>query len=325
MSDVSSPARSPRRGRIDVHAHYLPPAYYDALRQAGLTELDGGISVPSWTVEAALAMMERFNIATQILSVSSPSVHFVAGDKAVRLARAVNEAGADHVRAHRGRFGLFATLPLADVSASLAEIAHAFDRLGADGVVMTTNIDGVYLGDPRLDAVFDELNRRKAVIFLHPTSPACFEALSMGRPAPVIEFPFDTTRAAVNLVFSGTTKRCPDIKFILPHAGGTLPFLVQRIVGANRLAPSGMDPADALAQMRRFYCDTAGSANDHAIPALRQLVPITQILFGSDFPFTPLPAIDGFVDYLAASRAFTEGERAAIAHGNALKLFPRLA
>jgi 6-methylsalicylate decarboxylase len=312
------------RGRIDVHAHFLPPAYRDALLAAGLRELDGGIPVPSWSVEAALGMMDRFGIATQILSVSSPSIHFVEGDAARRLARAVNEAGADYVRAHRGRFGLFATLPLPDVAGSLAEIAHAFDRLGADGVVMMTNIGGIYLGDPRLDAVFDELNRRKAVIFLHPTSPACFEALALGRPAPVIEFPFDTTRAAVNLVFSGTTKRCPEVKFILPHAGGTLPFLVQRIVGRNRLRPSGMDPADALAQMQRFYCDTAGSANAHAIPSLRQLVPVTQILFGSDFPFTPEPAIAGFVEFLATSGLFTEAERAAVAHGNARKLLPRL-
>ncbi len=312
-------------GRIDVHAHFLPPVYYDALREAGLRELDGGIPVPSWKVEDSLAMMDRQGIATQMLSISSPSIHFVSDDKAYRLARAVNEAGADYVRAHRGRFGLFATLPLPDIAASLAEIAYAFDRLGADGVVMMTNINGIYLGDPRLDPVFDELNRRKSVVFLHPTSPACFEALAMGRPAPVIEFPFDTTRAAVNLVFSGTTKRCPEIKFILPHAGGTLPFLVQRIVGRNRLSASVMDPAEAFAEMRRFYCDTAGSANAHAIPSLRQLVPITQILFGADFPFTPEPAIAGFVEFLGRSNLFTDEERAAIADGNARRLFPRLA
>lgn len=147
----------------------------------------------------------------------------------------------------------------------------------------------------------------------------------MGRPAPVIEFPFDTTRAAVNLVFSGTTRRCPDIKFILPHAGGTLPFLVQRIVGANRLKPSGMPPTEALAEMRRFYCDTAGSANAHAIPSLRQLVPVTQILFGSDFPFTPEPAITLNEDFLATTTLFGDAERDAVARGNALTLFPRLA
>jgi 6-methylsalicylate decarboxylase len=311
-------------GKIDVHAHYLPPAYYDALREAGITELDGGIPVPRWRIEDSLSMMDRLDIATQLLSVSSPSVQFVHGDAAVKLARAVNEAGADYVRAHPGRFGLFASLPLQDIAASITEIAFAFDRLGADGVVLMTNAHGVYLGDKRLDPIFDELNRRKAVVFLHPTSPACFEALSMGRPAPMIEFPFDTTRAAVNLVFSGTTKRCPDIKFILPHAGGTLPFLVQRIIGGSRIVSSGMDPAEALGQMRSFYCDTAGAANAHAIPALRQLVPITQILFGADFPFTPEPVVASYVDFLRGSDLFTDEEREALARGNAIKLFPRL-
>jgi 6-methylsalicylate decarboxylase len=312
--------------RVDVHAHYLPPAYYDALRDAGLTLLDGGMPVPAWSVESAVAMMDRRDIATQMLSVSSPSVNFIDGNNAVRLARAVNEAGADYVRAHPGRFGLFATLPMHDVAASLKEIAFAFDTLKADGVAMMTNTNGIYLGDKSFDPIFDALNARKAVVFLHPTSPACFEALALGKPAPTIEFPFDTTRAAMNLVFSRTTQRCPDIKFILPHAGGTLPFLVQRIVGANRpaAAVSGMAPADALAEMRRFYCDTAGSANRHALVSLRELIPVSQILFGSDFPFTPEPAIENFVRFLDTADLFSAEDRIAIARANAAKMFPRL-
>jgi predicted TIM-barrel fold metal-dependent hydrolase len=312
--------------RIDCHAHYLPPAYYDALRDAGLTLLDGGMPVPQWRVEDSLALMDRHDIATQMLSVSSPSVNFAGADKAVRLARAVNEQGAGYIRAHPGRFGLFATLPMADVAATLKEIDHAFDTLKADGVTMLTNTGGIYLGDQKYDAVFDALNARKAVVFIHPTSPACFEALALGKPAPTIEFPFDTSRAAMNLVFSGTTKRCPNIKFILPHAGGTLPFLVNRIVGANRPAAaiSGMAPADALAEMRRFYCDTAGSANVNALSSLLHLIPVTQILFGSDFPFTPEPAIENFVRFLDAASLFSPGDRAAIARDNAAKLLPRL-
>jgi predicted TIM-barrel fold metal-dependent hydrolase len=313
------------RGRIDVHAHYLPPAYCDALREAGLTHLDGGIPVPAWRVEDSLAMMERRAIATQILSVSSPSVNFFAGDKAARLARAVNQAGADYARAHPGRFGLFATLPMADVAATLKEIAFAFDMLHADGVTMMTNTNGIYLGDKSFDPIFDALNARKAIVFLHPTSPACFEALALGKTAPVIEFPFDTTRAAMNLVFSRTTQRCPDIKFILPHAGGTLPFLVQRIVGANRLVSSGMPAAEALAEMRRFYCDTAGSANRHALVSLRELIPVTQTLFGSDYPFTPEPAIENFVRFLDTADLFSPEDRIAIARDNAERIFPRLA
>ncbi len=229
------------------------------------------------------------------------------------------------MRVNPERFGLFATLPLEDVAASLAEIAFAFDNLGADGIVLMTNAHGIYLGSEALKPIFDELNRRSAVVFLHPTSPACFEALSLGRPAPMIEFPFDTTRAAVNLVFSGTTRRCPEIKFILPHAGGTLPFLVQRIIRASRAAATGMNPTEALAEMQRFYCDTAGAANGHAIPALRRLIPVTQILFGGDFPFTPEPTVGDYLAFLRSTDLFTDAERAAVAKDNAVKLFPRLA
>lgn len=312
-------------GWIDVHAHYLPPIYYDALQDAGVTDLDGGIPIPRWNIEDSLNMMDRHHTTTQILSLSSPSVQFVRGIAAVRLARAVNEAGAAYVRVNPERFGLFATLPLEDVAASLAEIAFAFDNLGADGIVLMTNAHGIYLGSEALKPIFDELNRRSAVVFLHPTSPACFEALSLGRPAPMIEFPFDTTRAAVNLVFSGTTRRCPEIKFILPHAGGTLPFLVQRIIRASRAAATGMNPTEALAEMQRFYCDTAGAANGHAIPALRRLIPVTQILFGGDFPFTPEPTVGDYLAFLRSTDLFTDAERAAVAKDNAVKLFPRLA
>jgi 6-methylsalicylate decarboxylase len=311
-------------GWVDVHAHYLPPVYYDALRDAGVTELDGGIPIPRWNIEDSLRMMDRHHTAIQILSLSSPSVQFIRGIAATRLARAVNEAGAAYVRANPERFGLFATLPLEDVAASLTEIAFAFDNLGADGIVLMTNAHGIYLGSEVLKPVFDELNRRRAVVFLHPTSPACFEALSLGRPAPMIEFPFDTTRAAANLVFSGTTRRCPEIKFILPHAGGTLPFLVQRIIRASRVATTGMNRAEALAEMQRFYCDTAGAANDHAIPTLRRLIPVTQILFGGDFPFTPEPTVGDYLTFLRSTDLFTDAERTAVAKDNAFRLFPRL-
>ncbi len=312
-------------GWIDVHAHYLPPVYYEALRDARVTKLDGGIPIPRWNAEDSLGMMDRCHTATQILSLSSPSVQFVRGNAAVRLARAVNEAGAAYVKAHPARFGLFATLPLEDVGASLAEIGFAFDHLGADGIVLMTNAHGIYLGSEALAPIFDELNRRGAVVFLHPTSPACFEALSLGRPAPMIEFPFDTTRAAVNLVFSGTTRRCPEIKFILPHAGGTLPFLIQRIIRSSRNAAAGMNATEALVEMQRFYCDTAGAANAHAIPALRRLIPVTQILFGGDFPFTPEPTVGDYVAFLRSTDLLTDGERVTVARDNALKLFPRLA
>ena len=174
-------------------------------------------------------MMDRQGIATAMVSLSSPSAHFlpIAGRPA--LVRAVNDAGAELMRRHPGRFGYFATFPMPDIPASLAEMRRAFDDLGADGVILQTNTDGSYLGSPAFAPIFAELNRRKATLFLHPTSPACFEALSLGRPAPLLEFPLYTTRTIVDLLYTRTLQTHPDVKVIVPHGGAALPALIARI------------------------------------------------------------------------------------------------
>ena len=197
--------------RIDVHFHYLSPEYREKMIDAVGGSPDG-FAAPHWSAEAALAMMDRMNIATGMLSVSSPGVHFGNDAKARLLARSVNEFAARTMGDHRGRFGGFASLPLPDVDGALEEIAYALDTLKLDGVVMLTNFNGVYLGDKRLDPVFDELNRRGAVVFIHPTSPICWQQSALGYPRPMIEFTFDSTRAVVNLIFSGTTTRCPKVR-----------------------------------------------------------------------------------------------------------------
>jgi len=189
-------------GRIDVHAHFLPEVYAQALERAGMRTLDGGFPVPKWSAEAALGVMDRQDIATAMVSLSSPSTHFLPPAERPALARAVNDAGAALVQARPDRFGYFACLPMPDIEASLAEIRRAFDELGADGVVLQTNTDGVYLGSPAFAPILAELNRRKTTLFLHPTSPACFGALALGRPAPLLEFPLDTTRTIVDLLYS---------------------------------------------------------------------------------------------------------------------------
>ena len=210
-------------GKIDVHAHYLPDFYRDALDQQGHAQPDGFPEIPTWSAEEHVAVMDRLGIATSLLSVSSPGVH-LADDSAARdLAREVNEAGRRAVVDHPGRFGLLASLPLPDVDGAIAEIAHCHDHLEAAGFVVLTNVGGTYLGDPSWEPVFAELNRRRARVFLHPTSPACWEHTSLGRPRPMLEFMFDTTRAVVNLVLNGTLERSPDIELIVPHAGATLP------------------------------------------------------------------------------------------------------
>ena len=251
--------------RIDVHFHYLSPEYREKMIDAVGGSPDG-FAAPQWSAEGALAMMDRMDIATGMLSVSSPGVHFGNDAKARLLARSVNEFAARTMGDHRGRFGGFASLPLPDVDGALEEIAYAFDTLKLDGVVMLTNFNGVYLGDKRLDPVFDELNRRGAVVFIHPTSPICWQQSALGYPRPMIEFTFDSTRAVVNLIFSGTTARCPKVRFIVPHAGGTLPFLARRI-GMFGRGVAGGTPVPAEEQLRELYYDLAGSPGSNALGA----------------------------------------------------------
>ena len=194
--------------------------------------------------------MDRLGIAASLLSVSTPGVHLADGPAAADLAREVNEAGRRAVVDHPGRFGLLGSLPLPDVDAALAEIAHCADELDVDGFVLLTNVDGTYLGDPAWDPVLAELDRRAARVLIHPTSPVCWEHTSFGRPRPMLEFLFDTTRAVVNLVLNGTVARLPNLRLIIPHAGATLPVIADRVAGFALLM--GVDPSvDVLRRPRR--------------------------------------------------------------------------
>jgi predicted TIM-barrel fold metal-dependent hydrolase len=315
-------------GRIDVHAHFLPDVYAQALARAGLATLDGGFPVPKWSAAAAIEVMDRQEIATAMVSLSSPSSHFLPPAERPALVRDVNDVGAELMRAHPGRFGYFATLPMPDVSASLAEIRRAFDGLGVDGVVLQTNTDGAYLGSPAFAPIFAELNRRKATLFLHPTSPACFEALGLGRPAPLLEFPLDTTRTIVDLLYSRTLQTNPDIKVIVPHGGAALPALIARIAAFANLPfiePRPASEAEVFETLARLYYDVALSAHPVPFAALRRIAPITQILFGSDWPFTPEAGVARNIHQLTQANDLSEDEARAIARDNAERIFPRLA
>jgi predicted TIM-barrel fold metal-dependent hydrolase len=314
-------------GRIDVHAHFLPECYVDALAKAGLKTLDGGFPIPAWSAGAALEMMDRQKIGTAMISLSSPSTHFLPVHEKPRLVREVNDAGAALVRAHPGRFGFFASLPLPDVETALKEIAYAFETLGADGIILETNIVGEYLGSPRFVPVFAELNRRKAVVFLHPTSPACFDALALGRPAPLLEFPLDTTRTIVDLLYSRTLQSNPHIRVIVPHGGAALPALVARIAAFANLPiiePRPQSEQEVFETLAGLYYDVALSAHPVPLAALRRLAPIGQILFGSDWPFTPEMGVARNIHQLDTSTEIDESDARAIARENAERLFPRL-
>jgi predicted TIM-barrel fold metal-dependent hydrolase len=323
---TATPATHLPPGRIDVHAHYVPAEYRTRLLAAGVERPDGMPGLPAWDVPTALEVMDRLGVATAMLSVSSPGVYFGDADAARDLARLVNEEAARAVRDHPGRFGGFASLPLPDLDAALVELDHALGTLGLDGVVLMTNYGGVYLGDPSFAPLFDELDRRGAVVFLHPTSPVCAESIALGYPRPFIEFPFDTTRAVMNLIVSNTLERCPNLRLIVPHAGGTLPFLAARITGASRRLPGadGRDQGGAEVYLRRLYYDLAGSTTPYSLASLLQLVDASRILYGSDWPWTPERGVRDLAEAFERNHLLGADDRARIGHGNALQLFPRL-
>jgi len=279
-------------GRIDVHAHYLPDLYREALRDAGHDQPDGFPFLPEWSPEEHVALMDRVGIARSLLSVSSPGV---LGDR--DLARAVNEAGHRAVVDHPDRFGLLASLPLPDVDAAMAEIAHCVEHLSVDGFVLLTNFDGTYLGDPSLRPLFRELDRRRARVLLHPTSPPCWERTSFGRPRPMVEFLFDTSRAVVDLVLDGTIAAHPELELIVPHAGAALPVLADRVRAFSALLAPGID---VVRDLGRLHYDLAGQVLPRQLDAVLAITTIDHLHYGSDFPFTPEPVVAAAADGLDA-------------------------
>jgi len=311
-------------GRIDVHSHYLPPGYRETAIAALKSIPDGMPAMPDWESEATIAVMDRQGIGTAMLSVSSPGVNFGDDAAARGLARSVNEFAAQKAHDYPGRFGTFASLPLPDIDAALDEIDYAIRVLKVEGFVMLTNFGGTYLGDAKFDPIFDELNRRKAVVFIHPTSPPCWEHIALGYPRPMIEFPFDSTRAVTNLVVGGTLERCPDLRIIVPHAGGTLPFLARRIAAVTarmNLGGAGGPKGGFIAQLRRLFYDTAAASGDSSLASLLTLVDSSRILFGSDYPFMPEAMTQQMITELSSTELLTRDDRFAISRSNALKLF----
>ena len=277
-------------GKIDVHAHYLPASYRDRLLDTGHEQPDGFPHIPDWSAEEHVEVMDRLGIATSLLSISSPGVHLADEADAVDVAREVNEAGRRAVVDHPGRFGLLASLPLPDVDAAIAEIAYCCDRLEVDGFVALTNIRGTYLADPSWEPVFDELDRRRARLFIHPTSPACWEQTSLGRPRPMLEFFFDTTRAVVDLVLNGTIARHPDIELIVPHAGATIPMIADRVNAFSRMLDVDAS-VDVFRDIGRLHFDLAGFSVPRQLDALLTITTIEHLHYGSDYPFTPELAV----------------------------------
>lgn len=317
---IAQSVPSPKPHRIDIHHHFSPPDWIAAVKDRELLQRANA----DWTPARSIEDMDRAGIAVSVVSVTNPGLWF--GDRAAtqRLARACNDYGARLVADHPRRFGLFAAMPMPDVDATLAEIAYAYDTLKADGIHLFTSFGDVWLGNPAFTPVMDELNRRKAIVHVHPTAANCCKNLIPDVPPGIMEYGTDTTRAILGLMFSGAAVRFPDIRFIWSHAGGTAPFLVGRIErGAKALKDREQRlPKGAIAELQRFHYDVAGAANAGALSSLMKLVAVSQVLFGTDFP--PGGASIDVVKSLAGI-GYSTADLQAIDRDNALRLLPRLA
>jgi predicted TIM-barrel fold metal-dependent hydrolase len=314
VQSAPTPAR-----RIDVHHHFAPPAWIAEVKGRPLLQPAN----TAWTPARSIEDMDRGGVAAAMVSITNPGLWF--GDMAAtgRVARACNEYGAKLVQDYPTRFGLFAAMPLPDVDATLNEIAYAYDTLKADGVGLFTSYGDTWLGNPAYRPVMEELNRRRAVVHVHPTAANCCRNLEYapGVGPGSMEYGTDTTRAIMGVTFSGDAARFPDIRFIWSHAGGTMPFLAGRIDGASANAKDRL-PGGFLQEVKKFHYDLAGAANAGAVASLLQLVTTSQILFGTDFP--PGGSSVDVANALRRLTAFSETDLQAVERDNALRLVPRL-
>jgi predicted TIM-barrel fold metal-dependent hydrolase len=314
-TDDSSRTAFVKPHRIDIHHHIAPPAYAD--------EIKSMLQAPTlnWTPQRSIEDMDKAGVATAITSVTTPGVWLGDDAQGRRLARASNDYAARMVVDFPGRFGMFAALPLPDIEASLREIEYGLDVLKADGISLFTSYRDKWLGDPAFEPVMAELNRRKAVVFTHPEAAVCCRGLLPGVHESVLEYGFDTTRAITQLLFSGTARRYRDIRWIFSHGGGTAPFLAERLVRAPGLNKNFAQfvPDGVMAELNRFYYDVAQVAHPAALAALTRFAPISQILWGTDFPFRfGWEYVKGLGEF-----GFSAEDLRRIDRDNALALLPR--
>ncbi len=315
------PGAKPSPRRIDVHHHIAPPVYIQALGADNLYNgTDGSrIATFEWNPGMAIEDMDRGGTATSITSLYAASA-LAAHHDARRIARQCNEFAAGMARDYPGRFGHFATLPMPDVDGCLKEIEYSLDVLKVDGVDMRTSYGKKWLGDPAFEPIYQELDRRKAIVYTHPHEPDFLQNLIPGVPGSAIEFCTDTTRTIASLVFSGTASRFPNVRFIFSHGGGVMPFIVERFTRlGNRKDLAAKLPRGVLYELKKFYYEVAQAAHPGALSSLTQVIPMSQIMFGTDFPYRKAAEIGkGLVDF-----GFNARQLAAINRDNALRLFPR--
>ena len=309
---------------IDTHHHLLPDFFYEETNDVHAPV--GGLAPMAWTKEKSLSFMDDAGIDIAVLSISTPGVHVGDGPKAEKLARRCNEFLAEIIRERPDRFAGFACIPLPDVDSSLSELAYALDDLGLDGVVAFTNANGVYLGDSRLDPVFQELERRKCVVYVHPNASPDPIAHTLGLPDNLIDFTTDTNRVVAEMHYTNRFARTPSVRYIFSHAGGSIPYLSARFAIIDEMGfVKGGDERGAAADMfRRMYWDTALSASDPVLRMLRDVAGISQVSYGTDFPYLRRDLAVKSKQRILESPALNDSERRAILGENAARLFPRL-
>jgi predicted TIM-barrel fold metal-dependent hydrolase len=304
------------RTRIDVHHHFVPPTQGEAKQRHSSQP-------PKWSAQMSLDDMDQAGVKTAVLSLVEPGVWFGDVEEGRKLARESNEYAAQLRKDHPGRFGSFAAIPLPDTEGSLREIEYALDVLKADGIGLFTSYQGKYLGDADFVPVFEELNRRKAVVYTHPSAPQCCSGMIKGVQTGTVEYATDTTRTVASLLFGtgGTAFRCADIRFIWSHSGGTLPFLIGRFIRQQMVNKDPRMPDGPVPIVQKYYYEIAQGNLPGQFAALLKLIPVAQLMFGSDYPFREgTEAMDGLNAY-----TFTDAERTSINRETALRLMPGLA
>jgi predicted TIM-barrel fold metal-dependent hydrolase len=316
--------------RIDVHTHAMPDEAMAAVAARGFRPTGGYRISVRWTPDAALAYMDRQDIAAQIVSMP---MTFAGSDDdpefGTRLSRMINEGNAELIAKHPDRFGAFATLPGDGPEQALAELGYALDELGLDGVVLTSNVLGRYFGDPSLEPVLTELARREVPVFVHPVDCPHIDVLGFGRPSSIVEFPFDTARNITNGLYTGVFQRIPRLRLILAHCGGALPVLGWRI-GEHTVMGRGpddadIDPAHVAEVLRGFYYETALAGSRNSLLPTLEVTTANHILFGTDWPAAPEPTVVRNTANLTSFDGFTNDELRGVERDNALRLFPRFA
>ena len=308
---------------IDTHHHMLPEFFFEATNEK--ENPVGGLKPQSWTPEISLAFMDEAEIDIAVLSISTPGIQLPHRQAGRELARKCNELAASLISKYPNRFGAFAAVPMPDIDDAIEEAIHTFDVLKLDGVVLFTNSNGVYLGDPTLRPLFAELQKREAVIYVHPNASPDPIAHSLGLTDNLIDFPTDTTRAIAQLHYGGTFAATPDVKYIFSHAGGTIPYLAGRfaIVDEMKIMGDSSTTDTAAETFRKLYWDTALAWSDPVLHTLRHIAGANKVLFGTDFPYLRRDiAVQSKIN-IDNSTELSQDEKKKVLGGNGLELFPR--